>query len=463
MKKEELDDETKSIKKRSENLSEKLTAMKKLLSNMGNGKLLKDIEKEYQEFMKNQELDSTYEFTPRRPYRNRESNFGDLETTNRQTKVARYAGKSRLNSSLYEAHTQVNKTRAGKEETFRYYSAAAATPTPVRRVQKHRSLNSDSYETKRLPHVSVISGKVEEALDLPSYRQFLKGKIPMNKIVQKESLLKKFEDCSESIENSKYEMEGLAIFCDKNKGVPWNIDRKVLLKLGMNPGKQASIIKAYNDKHGYSNEGHRQLENRRNTNISSLASPKLTKRQLQTRNSRDLNLDPSQRRAKSINSNYGILGRDPKELVERCTSRFKKSQENEEVKLIHIIERMKQDKPIIMRQKAGLIFSDQEKYRDPIHSLNKFEEYKRIVEVDRKSRMEKNKSQAVIYTDMLTHLKKRKDTPKGAEIKLLELTKGMLEGGWVLDNELLDQIQDNISEDERLQIQELVSIIKSYL
>lgn len=45
-----------------------------------------------------------------------------------------------------------------------------------------------------------------------------------------------------------------------------------------------------------------------------------------------------------------------------------------------ILGRLKLDRPIYLKTKQSLIMNDKEPYKDPAHSINKFNAFKRAVE-----------------------------------------------------------------------------------
>lgn len=157
------------------------------------------------------------------------------------------------------------------------------------------------------------------------------------------------------------------------------------------------------------------------------------------------------------------LGEDPEVVVQRCSSRFKRTQDSENKKLIQIIEKLKSERPAMRKQKANLIIKENEKYKDRMHSINIFNGFKKIVESERSTIFKKSRSQAIIYNSMLTFLKKREMGPTQLELCLIDAIKEFLESGSVITLETIKEIVDVLSVEEKDEIMPLLLVIKPYL
>ncbi|CAG9331815.1 unnamed protein product [Blepharisma stoltei] len=448
-------------------------------------KFIKSIAKEYNDFK-----DIHDKYMKLRPKTIERSRFSRPKTpeiaseTDSGSLLPRHAGKSRLNVSLDEAQAMVNQTKAGKPISLNGSSDDTKPSLMLKKFQQSNSVSFDTAdeETKKLPYVSILSGKVEPPLELPSYKDYIKShqgyskKEPM-----KETSIQRIDRCQQVLADLSKEMAGLEMFCKSNPGVPWNNDKKILLKLSTNPSKRLAIIRAYNERFQSSavSKDLKSSGGRGRRNSKPLRAPSFTPGRVYTQesayespsNKRVLSQTPvfisempiiEELRPKS-SMREQPLGEDPEVLVQRCSSRFKKTQDSENKKLIQIIEKLKNDRPGIRKQKAAIIIKENEKYKDKMHSLNIFDGIKRKIESERSSIMKKNRSQVSVYGAMLTYLKKRETNPTPLELSFMEAIKEYLENGAVITLNTLKDLLQSLESDEKNELLPILMIAKPHL
>ena len=95
-----------------------------------------------------------------------------------------------------------------------------------------------------------------------------------------------------------------------------------------------------------------------------------------------------------------------------------------------------------------MIQKDKEGYKDPGHSLEKFDKFKRHVEKTRLKTQETNERQVGVYDSMLLHLQNQHQQPSDVEQFILNVTRVMLEEGWAITETDFYIIMDSIDFEE---------------
>lgn len=238
--------------------------------------------------------------------------------------------------------------------------------------------------------------------------------------------------------------------------------------MNSSPSKRGAIIKEYNQQLNASVRTPIITSRYKKFKIPSLSPEKsnnfdhLKPKAKSTRHIQDASPLSPELSSRSPSHNKRTL-EDPSELLKRCSNRFRLTEDSENKKLIEIIKKLALDRPLIIKKKAHLILQDKEKYRDKIYSLNKFNEYTKIVELERFKKMRKNKSQAMIYNSMLYYLKKRGNGPKQIELGLLNVVKDYLESGNVISAETVKMIISELDDDSKTELRSLLFIIQPYI
>jgi hypothetical protein len=359
------------------------------------------------------------------------------------------SGKNKLNSSIRERMNFVSESRAGKVSKF-----TEVGPGVLERIKMNTSINfEDSVHTQgyekvhNLPHVSILTGKVKPALELPSFKEYVKGE--RSKDV-KDQVFDKINRCQKHLEEFKKELSGLEIFVNTNPGVAWNHDKKVLLKLNANPLQKNSIIKTYNRVNKISLV---KLDLKSSTRQSRVA-------HLESLTSKTPGSDHFQKFSfpDTTKNNY-----DPSNIVEKCFRDFREAREYQNKNLIKIMDSLKAKRPVSLMEKAKLIINDQEKFRDRGYSLRKMEQFKRKIDENRITRIKKSFQQVKLYDNIMEFLKRKVGGPNDSEINLVEVIKEVLEEGWFLDRGLLDRILTGFELEEIKEMAMIVEFILSEL
>ncbi|CAG9330241.1 unnamed protein product [Blepharisma stoltei] len=387
---------------------------------------------------------------------------------------SKYAGKLKLNTSVDEAHAMVALAKAGNISPIVSSAKESDKPSPILKKLKfnHSLLLQNEKSSTKLPYVSLLSGKTKPPLDLPSYKEYLKCYKTYNKKQPKETPFQKIDRCQQILENLQKEISGLEIFYNENPGIPWNNDKKFLLKLNNSPSRRNAMIKAYNDKIAGTaknitqNSRLKRFITKKVPKTPSMSPEKFNEfyhENSKTASVRQKMSSPVFSISFEKTSETNPLIEDPKDVLQRCSERFKLAEDSENKKLIEILQKLKVERPLILKKKARLILDDNEKYRDRVYSLNKFEEYKRTVEFERFSAMKKNKSQASIYNSLLSYLKKRERIPSEIELSLMDILKEYLESGNVISFQTIKEILNDLSFKEKISLKPLLSIAQSFL
>lgn len=188
-------------------------------------KFIKTIAKEYNDFkdmhdkytkLRPQSIERSRFITPRTP---------EVPIEREGPMLPRYAGKSRLNTSLDEASAMVSQTKAGKPVSVTSNSDETKKSIIIKKFQQSNSQNSEYMNTsedeiKNLPYVSMLSGKVEQPLELPSYKEYIKSHRGVSKKEPlKETTIQRIDRCQQLLVEFNKEISGLEVFCKANPGV----------------------------------------------------------------------------------------------------------------------------------------------------------------------------------------------------------------------------------------------------
>ena len=414
-----------------------------------------DIHKDHIRFIKNvskgvkdfRDLDESYTIKKRKPKTNDFFKTEEkLALKQPQKAVSKLSGKLNLTEMIDESYQLACITRTGKG------GIRHLTPSPPPIVEKLRNNNKSMYtetsdsEEKPLAYFSLINGKTEE-IELPSFRDCIKGNKRIDS--QSEIALQKIEKCQKKIGNFEKEINGLEIFCKYNPGVPCNLDKKFLLRLGSNPVNKMSLLKAYNERNiASSSEESKNLRGLRNKHLN-----------IKKNNTIEMPLIEEKRSASTIEKYFN----KDSSLISNCFDAFRQAKINANSKIVQILAKLKAERPIYLRKKANLILADHEKYKGRIHSFQTLEKFKKSVEKERYLNVMKSKSQIGIYTKLLDYLKRSKGMPTQSQISFVEAVRELLEGGWSMSTENLDGLLNTYSEYEKDELKDLVKILHEFL
>ena len=405
-------------------------------------KFLKNIYKGYSE---HQDLTDTKKKKIQLNVNSAESSVLSPLKHNKTDFLPKDSGKQRLHRSLKERKDFVSESRAGKHGKY-----AIVGPGILEKLKINTSsvTNEDSYRTQNtektsLPHVSIRTGRVKAALELPSFKDYVNNERTKD---FKDVAFDKINRCQKKLEEFKKEMTGLEIFVHANPGVGWNNDKKILLKLNSNPNQKYSIIKAYNES---IENSQLKLDGRKNRFRHARAESHVSKTP-----------GPDNQFYFPETSKHAF---DPVASVENCFTQFRAAREVQNKNLIEIMESLKQNRPVLLSEKAKFILNDQEKFKDRGHSLRKMEEIKKIIDKNHDFRIKKSKGQVGLYDMVMEFLKRKVGGPNECEINFVEIIKEVLEEGWYLEETVLKKITENLEPFEVKELQPLLDFINAQL
>lgn len=408
-------------------------------------KFLKSYEKEFTDFKKLKNSRPTYTNNQTSPS---SSPVLSPIKSKKQSFLPKHSGKIKLYTSLQERKNFVSTSRAGKPLTY-----PESGPGILERIKLNASVNLEdsvrqslNEKPANLPHVSITTGKLKKPLALPSFKEYIKSEKMKN---SKDLISEKLEKCEKNLEDFNKELNGLEMFVNLNPGVHWNSDKKVLLRLNKYPKQRALIIKAYNDKN--ESPSGRYLS-KKNTYVEDRKSKKVEKFLSKTPNPGN---DPEFYFPELDKNKI-----DPNIIAERCFSRFQNAREEQNIKIISILQSLDSGRAAGLRNKAQFILNDTEKFRDRNYSLRKMNEIKKKLDAQQSLRLRKSKKQAIIYDLMMEFLKKKLQSPSEAEINFVEIIKNVLEEGYYLDKDLIDKILENFEEFELKDLQDLLRFLE---
>lgn len=377
-------------------------------------------------------------------------------TTMRSEKSAampRNFGKQKLNDFIGERNKYVSGSKAGKPIKY-----AEIGPSIMEKLRTSNSIYLEdtlrSSQVERpglLPHISLRTGKLKNSVKLPSFKDYINFERSKN---PKDVAFDRINKCNKKLDDFSKELSGLETFITTNPGVMWNNDKKVLLRLHAHPGQKHLIIKAYNDQHDPTN-----LRGKISKKISSFE-----KEEISQKKEKFLSKTPNpQAVVDFFDISKHKLNDDPGTIVRRCYSRFRKAQESQDKKLVNILQSLDFTRPVNLRQKALHILNDNERFRDKSHSIVKMSQIQRQLDLEQDHRLKKSKEQIVIYDQMMEFLKSKCPSPTDAEINFVEILREILEEGWYINEDIVKQILEIISDEDREDMQPLVDFLLNSL
>ena len=347
----------------------------------------------------------------------------------RDLMLPKNSGKIKLHISLEERKKFLSESKAGKlikySEIGPNILEKLKTNTSVFSEETNKTLRSDKSST--LSHLSIPTGKLRPALELPSFKEYLKSQRTKE---PKDIAFEKIAQCNQHLAEFEKKMSGLEMFVNENPGVPWNNDKSVLLRLNAFPGQKAMIIKAYNDQNA-------RNRTKRATKVSS-------KKMIEfiARGDKFLSKTPNPKAMAEYYSREKRRNEDAGDAVKRCYSRFNNARERQNKKLINILDRLNLTRSVNLKQKAMYILNDTERFKDKSYTIKKMENIKKKIDAEQEIRLKKSKNQAIIYDKLMEFLKRKPKGPCDVEINFVEVLKEILEEGWYIDDGLILKIID---------------------
>ncbi|CAG9334084.1 unnamed protein product [Blepharisma stoltei] len=335
--------------------------------------------------------------------------------------------KKRLNLTIQETNQRLRLSRAGKRTIGPFISAEALDPPLIKAIKSHNwkdgnkplKVLKEGYQEKPLPYVSLISGKVEKPIELPSYEEYLESQ-GADFIIKKgkNELLHRIEKAAEQLSKLKEELE-LKLKVDDFKRN--NFRRRTITD---HQGLVSPIRKRDNEQIMNKTQDLKIMMNKYYP--ASQRTPMPTSR-------------PRTKFSLSSDVEYSL---------EESLRSFYTSKAAENKKLCDILMKMDADRPISIKKKIALIQDDKEGYRNQLHSIGKFNGFRGIVEFQKRENQYKNHKQGLIYLKILEDFKSKRHEPAIEELVLLELWKQMVEGGWPIGSYEFSKLLEVLNPEE---------------
>jgi len=320
------------------------------------------------------------------------------------------AGRHYLHDMVKKAGRRVQAARAGRTISSSILAEDRATPPILRTFlfsassRDHSSPDSlrtssksmaaqDDYRSK--PHVSFTSGRLEAALQLPTFPEYCASlNIDMEKGTTNAKILRRAEEA---------------------------VARLKTLEKRMNEFEKGAR------KHNAQEMYHRSQRR----NYTSIARPAATP-------------VPAHRKAQSLLAGEEKLKFDQEcevtkvgvqrssDVITRRLEQFEKQQQTQNQRTIDIMDRIQMEKAFILRKKIQLVYSDNEHFKDYGRVIGKFGEIKQSTEQARRVRVESSRQQSHLYEALLEVLRVQEEEPSTTQLQLLESVRRVLEQGWVL-------------------------------
>jgi hypothetical protein len=320
--------------------------------------------------------------------------------------------KKQLALSIKSINQRLKMTRAGKKTVGQVLNDESL---PFNQ-SFHKTLNSriNTPRPSSLPFVSLTTGKTENYVRLPGFQEYLENKgSNYLKLKLNDELLGRFDRVSNKIKKFSDEFEIKAISYAKTLE---NKHRKTI-----NYTKRPSVPML---------QDFQSPQSRKKT----LGISNLLKNIMTVGN-------------KTINTSKKSIKNTRTEFHSSIAD-FKIAKQNENQKLLDILNKIDLERPLITREKVNLIQKDNEKYKNNLHSLKKFRDFRLKVESGRRKRQGVNESQGNMYMKIIEEFRIQRYKPTSGELEILEFWKRMVEYGWVITKPDLDEIAEIIKKKE---------------
>jgi hypothetical protein len=310
--------------------------------------------------------------------------------------------KKNLNFSIKNFNYQVRLSRAGKRVIGQVLKEENSSFSNS--FDKTLSSRGGTPRPTVLPFVSFRTGRIESSTKLPQFQEYLENKgSNYMKMKYNDEILVRLDKASAKISKFKEDFDV----------------------------KASNLIKNLED---------------RNKRASVLRTP------AQTFDLKTSSLKNSKRSSVFIQSSPGKTVRSPARYSRQALSKtqpiftdsvqgFNQARLKENQKLMDILSKIDLERPLILKQKVALIQNDHEKFRNRMHSLKKFENFRQSVESSRRSRQIQSKKQGVAYMNIIETFRIKRYKPSLGEIEVLDFWKQMVDLGWVITKNDLSEIE----------------------
>lgn len=409
-------------------------------------------------------------------------NFNKTQKISLTTKTNVPSAKKQLNRSIHEMNKRLKLSKAGKSMNANLLTEDNYTPTILKEIYSRRHsvdpsnksentspLHTSKERIKPLLHFSYTNGKTEKPVVLPTFEKYCEdAEIEITSGQTKKMIFKKLDNAEKKLVDFDTELNGLSIFCSENTGIKWDGDKNFLHKLSRHPENKTYLIKTYVDRK-------KKFPIRKNRRFLSLDDETLSSKNDTFKNTpKSIGKGPEKRAKSSMMvkklgqgstspqikdrlplvsplSNIHSLNNSlrttprPELVVQRCMDHFSMAKNSQDRKLGEILQRLTLERPFVVKEKISLIQHDKEKFKDFSRSIEKFNQYRDIIEEKRVYRRKENNKQTELYSHMLEYMKNRKKEPTENQLLLLDIIKNVIEEGWVIDSKIFFAILNSFS------------------
>jgi hypothetical protein len=395
--------------------------------------------------------------------------FNAAQTISLITKTSVPSAKKQLNRSIHEMNKRLKLSKAGKSINADLLTEDNYTPTVLKHLYSRRQsvdpsnksentspLHTSQERLKPLLHFSYTNGKTEKPVVLPTFEKYCEdADIEITSGQTKKMIFKKLDNAEKRLVDFDTELNGLSIFCSENTGIKWDGDKNFLHKLSRHPENKTNLIKTYVDrKRKFSIRKNRRYLSLDDDTFSSKndtfkktptsvsnGPEKRAKSSMMVKKPGQASTSPRMKEVSplskipSLNNSLRSSPR-PEVVVQRCMNHFSMAKNSQDRKLGEILQRLTLERPFVVKEKISLIQHDTEKFKDFSRSIEKFNQYRDIIEEKRVYRRKENNKQTELYSHMLEYMKNRKKEPTENQLLLLDIIKNVIEEGWVIDSKI---------------------------
>lgn len=310
--------------------------------------------------------------------------------------------KKQFSDSIKSINNRVKMSKAGKR-TIGQLLRDESLPFN-QSFDKALSSRVHTPKPKSLPFVSITTGKTENSMTLPHFQEYLelKGSNYL-KMKYNDELISRFDKATTKVQNFQDEFDLKA--STFIKAIEDRPRRGTIFKHHLNP---------------LDIDLNTQKIRKRSLNIQkvifNINSPQTRRIQKKTNFSRT---QPS--------LSLFVQGNNHTQL-----------RQNE--KFLDMINKIDIERPRILREKVRLIQNDNEKYKNNLHSLKKFKNFKMNVESKRRKQQNVSTRQGDLYMRIIEGFRIERYKPSQGELEILEFWKEMVEYGWVVTAADLEEV-----------------------
>lgn len=328
-----------------------------------------------------------------------------------------YSVKQKLSYSLKEVNQRVKSSRAGRRSIGEYI-LDSSPPASKNLTNLQTSVNNFTTTSrikhhelaveKPRPYVSLVNGKIEDPITLPTFAEFLERSGSKN-VIRK------------GTDELNYRIEKATEKIDKLNEL---LDQKLnsVKKQGEKKVRRGSLLL--------------ESKSMRKNNHESKLSKKDEIKSLMNQYYKMPCYYSTPRSAKekrlATPNKQGISTVDAEESLGETLRNFYKSKAVENKKLEDILEKISNERPYCIKKKFELIQKDKEKFKNKLYSIEKFNDFRGQVEARKREKQYKNYEQGLFYLEILEEYKRKKYDPSECELLILELWKRTVESGLVI-------------------------------